>query len=690
MNEKEQSKDKIVEFDASTFSANDALAGTILGGHLKILNCIGSGGMSVVYKAEDLLLQRTVAVKILHSHSALNPQNVLRFRQEAMAASKIDHQNVIRIYEFNVPEQGQPYLVMDFIEGLSLADFIDLNGPIEMRRAVSLMGIICDGLQRAHEAGVVHRDLKPGNIMLLKDSSGKQTLKIVDFGIAKVLTEDANGHALTQTGEVFGSPLYMSPEQCYGKPLDNRSDLYSLGCVMYEMCTGNPPIKGSSLLETIQLQTTDPPPAAESKYSGIKYGAQFDAVIRRAMAKNPDERFQTALEFKEALEGMFDAPQSTGDRSGPGQIRPVAVASGCALVLLLAIVWMCKDLVTPAPIPLAMQKPTAPAPTQVSQNKNQTIPTPVSPKTTASPTGDPSTAALLESERQSTDADLKRLYQKPRAKRPTWLRLEQTRITDDGLKVIANDQGLLRLQCASSEITDASGKTVGSLTNLQRLDISDDKIGDQFLKSLSSLKHLEHFWCTGTPITDKGLSYLKSMPLHNLNLTKTNVGNAGMEYLGKLPLQTLVLNETKVGNDGLANLSTAPLVDLRLTETAVTGAGLRHLVHIPSLVRLHTGRNKIGSEGISHIKKMTGLKYLGVEEAGLRDEDVREIAALKNLLTLNIGYNSLSELSMKYVSELPHLQSLRIAKSNIPAQAIRQYKLTHPHVTINEKENRPN
>ena len=224
-NEKEINKDKIVEFDAGTdVAANDALVGSTLGGHLQISSCIGAGGMSVVYKAEDLLLNRTVAVKILHSHSALNPQNVLRFRQEAMAASKIDHPNVIRIYEFNVPEKGQPYLVMDFLKGQSLAEFIATNGPIEMRRAVSLMGIICDGLQCAHNAGVVHRDLKPGNIMLLKDAAGKQTLKIVDFGIAKVLTENSDGHALTQTGEVFGSPLYMSPEQCWGKTLDSRSD----------------------------------------------------------------------------------------------------------------------------------------------------------------------------------------------------------------------------------------------------------------------------------------------------------------------------------------------------------------------------------------------------------------------------------------------------------------------------------
>ncbi len=522
MDETEVSQEKVVESDAVNI-AHDALVGSTLGGHLKIISCLGSGGMSVVYKAEDLLLQRTVAVKILHSHSALNPQNVLRFRQEAMAASKIDHPNVIRVYEFSVPEKGQPYLVMDFVAGQSLADFIATNGPIEMRRAVSLMGIICDGLQCAHDAGVVHRDLKPANIMLLKDSSGKQTLKLVDFGIAKVLTEDTVGHALTQTGEVFGSPLYMSPEQCFGKTLDRQSDLYSLGCVMYEMCTGRPPIKGGSLLETIQLQTTDMPAPAISKYAGIKYGAAFDLFIQRAMAKNPDERFQTALDFKQALLSMLDAPQVENFGRTKLQSQLLLGSAGVVLLILAATFWIYKN------------------------PKTNTTAVQVTNKPAAAPSSTYHTAEPKVIQRIKTDEALAAFYQSRGGRRADNLILDHSTISDQGLKTIAGDMQLLDLNLSKSRVSDLSGPTLGTLSHLETLEVNYNKLGDAFFKNLSSLKNLWSLSCSKTEITDSGLAYLADLPLQKLLLTGTAVGDAGMAYLAKVPLRELHISQTKVG-----------------------------------------------------------------------------------------------------------------------------------------------
>ncbi len=291
--------------DTIESTLTDPLIGTTLAGHLEILSCLGWGGMSVVYKAKDLFLYRTVAVKVLRSHSALLPKSIKRFRYEAIAASKLDHPNIIRVYEFNVPDQGAPYLVMDYLEGSSLAEFIAKNGAIELRRAISIMTKVCEGLEHAHKAGVIHRDLKPGNIMLVKDQDGQQSVKIVDFGIAKILhNEDEDSPSLTGTGDLVGSPLYMSPEQCHGEPVDKRSDIYALGCVMYEMLTGKPPFKGNTMLETVQMQTSAIPKPVKERFPAIKNADKIDTILLKAMAKQPTQRYQSVPDFKAAIQEL--------------------------------------------------------------------------------------------------------------------------------------------------------------------------------------------------------------------------------------------------------------------------------------------------------------------------------------------------------------------------------------------------
>ncbi len=292
------SQERLDNDESASYEYVDPMVGSVLGGHLEILDVVGTGGMSVVYRAKDLLLNRIVAVKVLLPHASLSPTSILRFRQEAMAASKLIHPNIINIHEFNVPEKGQPYLVMDFLEGESLADLIAKNGPIELQRAISILCQVCDGLEAAHEAGVIHRDLKPGNIVIAKSETGRRIAKIVDFGIAKVYSDNENLHALTQTGELFGSPLYMSPEQCQGEQLDSRSDIYSLGCVMYEMVTGQPPLKGHTVIETIQLQATAMPKSVREVHHNIKKAEQLDAVLLKAMAKNPISVIKRPLNLK--------------------------------------------------------------------------------------------------------------------------------------------------------------------------------------------------------------------------------------------------------------------------------------------------------------------------------------------------------------------------------------------------------
>lgn len=281
----------------------DPLIGTMIGNHFQLLSCLGRGGMSVVYKAKDLLLHRIVAVKILRPHSSLVQRNVMRFRQEAIAALRMDHPNIIRVFEFDIPEAGEPYLVMELLEGQSLAEMIETNGAIELTRAISIMRGICAGLQHAHESGILHRDLKPANIMLMRDTK-QSIVKLFDFGIAKLLVEDDQSQALTQTGDFVGSPLYMSPEQIASEKLDERSDVYALGCVMYEMVTGKPPFRGSNLLETMQMQVSAVASPVNEVYPGIKNADRIESVLLKAMAKQRDQRYQTVAEFADAIQSI--------------------------------------------------------------------------------------------------------------------------------------------------------------------------------------------------------------------------------------------------------------------------------------------------------------------------------------------------------------------------------------------------
>src|SRR4030095_3436452 len=193
----------------------ESLVGTSIADKYEILSVLGQGGMSVVYKARHLLMKKAVAIKVLLPQLVLNPQSLKRFQQEASASSSLSHPNVITVYDFGVSAQGLPYLVMDLLYGDSLADEVKNNGPLEVGRALKIFIQAADALYEAHRKGVIHRDLKPSNIMLVSTDTSADIVKIVDFGIAKVLPQEGDDvQKLTQTGEIFGSPYYMSPEQC--------------------------------------------------------------------------------------------------------------------------------------------------------------------------------------------------------------------------------------------------------------------------------------------------------------------------------------------------------------------------------------------------------------------------------------------------------------------------------------------
>lgn len=288
----------VCPYDSTELSRirDDDLVGSIIAERYEILGLLGQGGMSTVYKARHCLLESIVAIKVLHPNREADKECVMRFYQEAKATAVLSHPNVISATDFGITPEGKLYLVLNYVDGQSLKDFILKNGPLNESEAVRLFLQMCNGLSYAHGQNILHRDLKPSNIMLVKQEQDKSPqVKIVDFGLAKILSSDLR---ITSTGLVFGSPLYMSPEQCLGRKVDQRSDIYSLGCIMYECLAGHPPFTAEGMLELFRMHAEIAPPPLNSA-TGVS--SQLSQIILKALAKQPDERFATALDFEAKL-----------------------------------------------------------------------------------------------------------------------------------------------------------------------------------------------------------------------------------------------------------------------------------------------------------------------------------------------------------------------------------------------------
>lgn len=278
------------------------LIGVTLADRYEILSVIGHGGMGSVYKARHVLLDKYVAVKILQPRFLTDPSNLERFKHEAKAVSSLMHSNIVSVIDYGVSDQEAPFLVMDYLEGVTLAELIRRENYIEENRAAKIFLQIARALSHIHSRGVLHRDLKPGNIMLLNNESETDLVKIMDFGISRRSEFKEEGNEITQRGKLVGSPLYMSPEQCLGRDLDARSDLYSFGCLMYETLIGMPPLAGETPIQTVFQHVHENPLPFKKMRPAIKVSSDLESVVLRALEKEPKNRYQSAKELTNDLE----------------------------------------------------------------------------------------------------------------------------------------------------------------------------------------------------------------------------------------------------------------------------------------------------------------------------------------------------------------------------------------------------
>lgn len=281
-------------------SREEARVGEVLSGRFRLIELIGKGGMAVVYKAEDQLLGATVAIKMLLSHVEEDDSMVERFIREAKASSRVIHPNLMKLLDFGEDENGSPFLVVEYLPGRSLASLQKELTVLGVNNTIHIFAQISEAVGAAHSKGLVHRDLKPSNVMLIESDETKYFVKVVDFGLAKQ-SVPSESQQLTLTGEVFGSPLYMSPEQCRGEVVDHRSDIYSLGIMLYEALTGKVPFYGENMVATIAKHISESPLPFQRIRPDLYIPEKLEAVVMKALSKSPVDRYASMNDFYDAL-----------------------------------------------------------------------------------------------------------------------------------------------------------------------------------------------------------------------------------------------------------------------------------------------------------------------------------------------------------------------------------------------------
>ena len=585
----------------------DALVPT----HYQIISLLGTGGMSRVYKARHLLLNKVLAIKILLPH--LSMTGLKRFQQEAKAVSTLNNVHVIKVYEFAALVEGQPYMVMDYVEGRTLAEYLKEYGQLSMDQSLTIFRQICEGLAHAHENGVLHRDLKPSNIML---EGANNLVKIVDFGIAK-LTGD--GHDLTRSGDVFGSPLYMSPEQAQGKRVDVRSDIYSLGCVFFEVLTGACPHQGDSAFATIFKHCNDQPLSLKEASLGKDFPEQLEILVHKMLIKNPEERFQSVAAVIAALEEVKQSVQKKDlGRLTPAIRRPLArhgqlILVACLLLLGSASIFtFSKHAIQP----------------QAAQN----------------------VAVQKQLDLGTTPSEVVSiLLADPRSEHVNFSGASYL-VSDEDLEPLKNFHMMSELRISNAPTIDGSFlKYIVHNGRLSVLDLSDSNMNDQSMKYLASLSRLCKLSLNNTSISN--LEPLKGLTrLDEVKLSRTHINDDSLRFL-PATVRLLVVTDTKIGDKGLANLPDGMnLRGLTVDDTKVTDASLQHLYRFKRLHSLSLAGTHITDAAISQLTKFQSLEAINLSHTKITNKGIMQFAKSTNLSSINL--TDCSKISRQYIAKL--------------------------------------
>lgn len=660
--------------------------GTMFESIYELNRVIASGGMGLVYEARDATTEQTVAIKMLHAHM-LSDAFVMRFQREGKAASQLSHPNLLKVYELGVTDTNQPYMVMEFVPGYSLADEIR-RSPIALKRAIPIFVQICDALAHAHQRGVLHRDLKPSNILLTQMDDGREVVKIVDFGIAKVLDDDGK---ITRTGQVLGSPAYMSPEQCSGGHVDNRSDIYSLGCLMFETLTGKPPFVSESSLKIIMHHRSTAPPTLASFMTQFEVPKALDDIFKKVFAKQPDQRYQTVDELKVDLLALEETmPDQLPKKKAQAKKRSkrhrgikidremimvasvvlgsVVLASGAAFFLMMEP--KKSDPVTPTERSSSLERPDSDDDAKKRDKIRMLAKLDMRKVTDQDLIWCESVADSLPelplSGSQVSDTGMASFLRKNKFSILTKINLDNTAVGKDTCAALLHVPTLQILKLKNTNVKDADGMLIARLKNLEELSLESTGIQDITVRDLSQCPRLSELNLAWTRVTSNACSAIASMQgLKELSLRGTRINNSGLQQLAELrTLTSLDVGSTDIDDKGLDSIGRLERLEkLNLSYTKVNGKALSILKGLPSLLQLDLKGTSLTDKTVSDFNPVT--ENLDLSCTGVGDGIGSRLAKLEKLTELYVSQTNVSDALIPYLKDTSNLFKLELDDDNI-------------------------
>jgi len=644
--------------------------GDTVGDNYIIIDLIGVGGMGYVYKVRHRILNKIYAMKTIDSEQ-MSEMAWRRLQVEAQAIARINHPNIVFIHNFGMHNGTVPYYVMDFLEGSNLAQFLKRSKRLTLEQSLPIFIEICDGLGFAHKKGIVHRDIKPGNIVILDevDVNGA-TVKIVDFGIAKLAgTIDPNNQKLTNAGEVFGSPLYMSPEQCEGKRIDARSDIYSLGCTFFEILTGKTPFRGENKVATMLLPSQADPPTLKQA-SGIDFPDSIEHLIATMLAKAPMNRYPNLERVGSDLEKILAGEEiSTSpfankvnlNRDGnyedvideeeeiqivqSSQLKQKTFAITGSILILGAIaavaagvqIYEAKKAEKAAKARIIKPGSAAAVEKAVKNlQKNETT----------------ATSPIVAQQNSTADNPHPAFY---------------STIFNDGQSIQFDfpiDQSLGQIgNYYMNKRMDAKGKTILKIKGRVSL------YANEFLCAHPSLLDLfrpTDLWAFTTPEVIGSENDCKVLMPHLARLTG---------------LQALHLKGSKADNSIIPFLEKLPnLVILNVGTTDVTGSALAKYSGLKNLNELYFGYNKEVPALLLALKGSEKLERLALDNPSdtFTMEHAKLLADCKNLEIINLEASRLDDETLEFLCKLPKLKKIDVSNCAISRETIKRIHATYP------------
>jgi len=493
---------------------------------------LGRGGAGTVYLVNDRSLKKLCAIKVLKSD--MSETDLLRFQQEAKAAGKLRHKNIVSVIDFGVTDGNVPYLVMEFLSGQDLSALIESAGTLSLDRVLDVFSQICDGMIHSHEQGVLHRDLKPANIILASGPGGEE-VKILDFSLAQLKTQDLR---LTKSGSFVGSPKYVSIEQAEGKSVDERSDIYSIGCMMYHALTGSPPFFGSTVVETLMLHKSAPLEPM-SKRTGKEFPDDIEELVAKCLQKNPADRFRSVADLKRAIERvgerscrpaepLFEEEEVVEAASAEIEKKQTQVLKIAMIVTLMAGalmgVFLLLNQYMESQLRQEREKPQAALVTETLRELTGKI-------------GTRQTAEGLEVNIQNgslfSDKDMKKLEMYGQIR---LLNLNSTNVKGPGLKYL-KDSRVKEISLDGTKIDEQGLALLSQIKGLQLLSVRQIELTEKGMAEIAKLDQLRRLWVGGGSFSESYLKQLTQSKIQMLQVSNTHLSREGLKTI--LGIKTL-------------------------------------------------------------------------------------------------------------------------------------------------------